>query len=146
MAGAGVRELLALRDRQGAVVALRVRTVRDAALLKKVLDGYEAKSVFIYSKGEWCSSELWMWREALLRYRPLLLYRYLRCRLGRFHQVFHAYNARSNIYAFIYRPWRIVVRDYGGYYSVYRGALEKIYQRLKVELYGHEIEVLVGEW
>lgn len=129
------------------IITIHVKTLKDVARLKKLLDGFEAKSVFIYSKEEYCKSEhLSIFSEAMLRYKPILLLDYIKCRyFKRFHQVFHTYNVKYNILAFICKPWRIVITD-GIYRWLYHGRLEKIYQKLKVEVYNHEIYVVVDEW
>ena len=143
-----IRDLLLLRDKgRGAIIPVHVRTVRDVAVLKKLLDGFEAKSVYIGSKDEFCKAEhLWLYPLATTRYKPMILYRYFKCRLKKFHQVLLTYNVNCGIHAFIYRPWRVTVRDYGGYY-VHSGSLERIYKKLKVQLsplHPHKIEVIIG--
>ena len=131
-------------------VELSVRSERDARKLAEILNGFEAKSVWIYSKDEFLlRSCLWFFKNAILRYKPYHALRYLYHKLfNRVRQIFHTYNVKQNVIAYVYPPWRILVTDPLGYNYFYIGGLERIYQKLEANVVpdAKEIEVIVREW
>jgi len=140
-----LKELLEARDKKhGSVIALRIITIRDVAILKKVLDGFDAKTISIYTKDDYLKGNILSLVPISSTIHKIKLYlRYLWHRLERYHQVLHVYNAWCNIFAFIYKPWKVVITDPAGYDHIYVACLEKIYATLRVDIVGYEIEIII---
>ena len=128
-------------------IEIYVKTVKDIARLKKLLESQEWKSFYIYSVSYHCGEDslLYFLSVATLKGKLKFLWEYIKCRLSLIgcRQVFFAYNVKCQVYAYVFKPWTIALRDYGGYNYVYRGWVEKAYWKPSVELAGHEIWVEV---
>ena len=136
--------------------ALRVRTEEDARQLKALLEGWEIKSIFIYSRDEWCQP---LGSIATGQAQPpgpdpedplARLLSALRCAFCRladpWWQILHAYSAERQEWALIYPPWRVVVEVSGAGLGPYlrAGGVERFYGRVEVEVNPNFHEIVIA--
>ena len=118
-------------------LTFHVKDLKSAEELAEELNGFEAKSIYLYSKEAVISNS---WDAIIARFTQnkilrcaRLLKLYWNKIVSRYHTVFMTYNVHKQITAYLYGEWQVAVDDGRGM-VLRKGELEKIYRKLEVDV------------